>query len=108
MPKIVNHEEGHCAIAEYFYKDAETIARKWAEGLIGETVSGIGGDYDSAGRVATNRAAVSLGGKYMGQVDVPCNKAQEIYDTITAHGTNAVKEEKAIKQAIEQVKSNDE
>ena len=104
VPKIVNHEEGHRAIAEYFYKDAEGIARKWAEGLIGETVSASGKDCDSAGQLATSQAATALGGKYMGQVDVPCNKVQVIYDEITAHGTNAIKEEKAIREAIEQVR----
>jgi hypothetical protein len=103
VPKIVNHEEGHRAIAEYFYRDAEATARKLAEELIGQTVSGIGGDCDSAGAAATKKAAEALGGRYLGEVDVPCGRAQELYDQITEHGTNAIKEEKAVKQAIEQV-----
>jgi hypothetical protein len=100
VPKIVNHEEGHRAIAEYFYRDADAAARRVAEELIGQTISGGGADCDSAGQTATKQAAQILGQRYMGQVDVPCGKAQELYDQITEHGTNAVKEEKAIKEAI--------
>ena len=69
-------------------------------GLMQLTVSGIGSDCDSAGQTATKQAAEALGGRYLGEVDVPCGKAQELYDQITEHGTNAVKEEKAIKEAI--------
>jgi hypothetical protein len=100
VPKIVNHEEGHRAIAEYFYRSADAAARRLAEELIGQTVSGIAKTSDSAGQIATKQAAEALGGRYLGQVDLPCGKAQELYDQITEHGTNAVKEEKAIKQAI--------
>ncbi|HEY1629534.1 MAG TPA: hypothetical protein VGF52_06725 [Tepidisphaeraceae bacterium] len=101
VPKIVNHEEGHRAIAEYFYRDADAAARRVAEELIGQTISGSGSDCDAAGQNATKQAAQILGARYMGAVDVPCGKAQELYDQITEHGTNAVKEEKAIKQAIQ-------
>jgi hypothetical protein len=103
VPKIVNHEEGHRAIAEYFYRNADATARKLAEELIGQTISGVGSDCDSAGQAATKQAAQALGGRYLGEVDVPCGKVQELYDQITEHGTNAVKEEKAIKQAISKV-----
>jgi hypothetical protein len=103
VPKIVNHEEGHRAIAEKFYEHADVAAKKWADAMIGETISASGNDCASAGEAATKRAADSLGTKYMGTVDVPCAKAQEIYDQITAHGTNAIKEEKAIREAIERV-----
>jgi hypothetical protein len=107
VPKIVNHEEGHRAIAEYYYRDAESVARHFAEEFIGQTISGSGKDCDSAGEIATKQAAQLLGAKYLGQVDVPCAKAQEIYDQITEHGTNAVKEEKAIKQAILKARRDD-
>jgi hypothetical protein len=105
VPKTVNHEEGHRKISEYYYKDAEKIAKAQADALIGKTVSGTGSTPESAGDNALKRAAEELGEKYLGQTDTPCAKAQDIYDQITAHGTNPVKEERAMKEAIARVSS---
>ena len=100
VPKIVNHEEGHRSISEHYYKDAEAIARKEAEALVGRTVTGRGSTPESAGDNALQQAAEELGGRYLAQTDKPCSQAQDRYDQITAHGTNPVKEEKAIEDAI--------
>src|SRR4029450_146088 len=96
VPKLVKHEEGHKDLAEHYYKDAERIARAEAEKLIGQTVTGTGKDFEEAGDTALKRAAEEVGQRYLGQTDVPCGKAQEFYDQITRHGTNAVKEAAAI------------
>jgi hypothetical protein len=102
VPKLIHHEEGHRKISEHFYKDAERIAREQAQALIGTTVVGSGKDCETAGDNALKQAAQELGGRYLGKTDVPAGKAQDLYDQITAHGTNAVREDLAIRQAIEQ------
>lgn len=99
-PKLVKHEEAHRELSERYYRDAEKIARRHAEALIGQTVTGTGDDYASAGDQALKRTAQEVGQRYLGDTDVPCFKAQEIFDKITAHGTNAVNEAKAIERAI--------
>jgi hypothetical protein len=104
VPKLVKHEDGHKDLAEHYYKDAERIARAEAEKLIGQTVSATGSNFDEAGENALKRAAEEVGQRYLGQTDVPCGKAQEIYDQITRHGTNAVTEAQAIAQSIAKVK----
>jgi hypothetical protein len=100
VPKLVKHEEGHKDLAEHYYKDAERIARAEAEKLIGQTVSGSGKDAEEAGDNALKNAAELVGQRYLGQTDVPCGKAQEFYDQITKHGTNAVPEKRAIEESI--------
>jgi hypothetical protein len=101
VPKLVNHEEGHRQIAEHYYSDAERIARRLAEELIGTTITGTGDSVETAADNALKEAAEILGGKYLGETDVPSGRAQAEYDKITAHGTNAVKEERAVSEAIE-------
>ncbi|HWP40247.1 MAG TPA: hypothetical protein VNL70_04930 [Tepidisphaeraceae bacterium] len=102
VPKLINHEEGHRRISEHFYQDAERIAREQAQALIGTIVVGSGRDCQTAGDNALKQAAQELGGRYLGKTDVPAGKAQELYDQLTAHGTNAVREDRAVRQAIEQ------
>lgn len=105
--KIKNHEEGHRKIAEHFYKDAKQIATKLADELIGQTITGKGRTTDAAASNALKEAANRLGTQYLAQTDIPCGIAQKTFDELTAHGTNAVKEDKAIEQAIEEVKTKE-
>jgi hypothetical protein len=98
--KLTKHEDGHRQIAEHYYKDAEMFARTEAQKLLGQTISATGADAQAAGDNALKRAAEELGQRYLGQTDVPCGKAQALYDKLTAHGTNAVPEARAIAEAI--------
>jgi hypothetical protein len=107
VPKLVNHEEGHRKISEHFYRDAEKIARKEAQGLLGRTIQGKGRDFEDAANNALQQAAQELGGRFLGQTDTPAGKAQDFYDEITAHGTNPVKEDKAIADAIRRATATD-
>jgi hypothetical protein len=99
--KITNHEEGHRKIAEHYYEDAESIAKQLANDLIGQTVEATGRSPDDAANKALKQAANDLGKQYLSKTDTPCGVAQKAYDQITEHGTNAVKEDAAIKQAIQ-------
>lgn len=99
-PKLTKHEEGHRLLAEHYYKDAQAIARALADEMMGQTISGKGPDPNTAADNALKEAAQVLGGRYLGKTDVPCGTAQEHYDRITAHGTNAVAEERAMAESI--------
>jgi hypothetical protein len=102
--KIRNHEEGHRQIAEQFYKQADTIARQLADAMMGRTLVGYGRNTDQASSDALKKASNDLGNQYLAETDVPCFKAQQIYDRLTAHGTNALGEDAAVKRAIAEVK----
>jgi hypothetical protein len=101
--KIEKHEEGHRQIAEHYYADAEPIARAFAEPLIGTTVVGRGKDSTDAANNALAKARSELASRYMSATDGAGGKAQQIYEQLTAHGTNAMNEQKAINDAIARV-----
>ncbi|HVT88824.1 MAG TPA: hypothetical protein VHD56_08240 [Tepidisphaeraceae bacterium] len=103
VPKLVNHEEGHRRIAELYYQDAEPTARELADHLLGQEITGKGANPEAAADNALKEAAETLGQQYMGRIDIPCGKAEDLFDEITIHGTNAIREEEAIKQAINRV-----
>ena len=98
--KLTNHEEAHRTIAEHYYQDAERQARAAAEPYLAKTITGIGTDSEDAGNVSLKQTAQEIGGIYLGNTDGPCSKAQDAFDEMTAHGTNAVKEQKAIADSI--------
>jgi hypothetical protein len=102
--KIRNHEEGHRQIAEQFYKDAGAIAKQLAEEMVGKTVVGHGRDTNQASSDALKKASNDVGNQYLAATDAPCFKAQQIYDRLTAHGTNVMREEVAAQQAITEAK----
>ena len=100
-PKIRNHEDGHRAISEIFYSDAEKIARDLAKKYVGKELKVSRGDVDSA----TKQAANEFCEEYLGAVERPSQKAQEHYDQLTDHGRNRVPENKAVNKAVEGAKS---
>lgn len=102
-PKLAKHEDGHRQIAEHFYQQAESVAQRDAEALIGQVVKGHGTDVSAASDMALKASATALGKLYLQQIDSPCAKAQEAFDQITMHGTNAVPESKAVERAIAKV-----
>lgn len=103
--KLAHHEDGHRQIAELFYRRAESIARREVGPLIGTTVCGNGKDAEAAGDDALKSAAEMLGKKFLADIDTPCATVQERYDQLTEHGTNAVSEDRAIREALRAVQS---
>src|SRR5678815_2540723 len=53
---IADHEEGHRKLSEYFYKDAEKIARNIAQGYVGKIYEGEGSDTEAATHSAIEKA----------------------------------------------------
>jgi len=99
--KIRNHEDGHRAISEVFYADAEKVAREIAKKYVGRELKVKSGDIDAASK----QAAGEYCEEYLGAVEKPSQKAQEQYDSLTDHGRNKVPENKAVNKAVESAKS---
>lgn len=106
--KTHDHEEGHRKISEQFYADADKVAHDAAEQMVGKTISGTGKSDQEAASAALQSAASKINTLYMEGVNDPCKKVQDVYDRITAHGTNKVKEDDAIRQAMDEVKKDSE
>jgi hypothetical protein len=84
--KLLEHEEGHRAIAERFYAGAEKTARLLAVKRLGRTFRGEGKDAESAGRAAMEGMSTSYCDDYLKAVNGTCERAQGVYDRVTDHG----------------------
>lgn len=100
--KLTAHEEGHRIIDETFYQGAEAVARKLSSEMVGQRRVGTGSDCEAAAQRAIKDAGDQLCGEYMAAIQHPATRAQELYDDITDHGRNRIKEAAAIKRAIDQ------
>jgi hypothetical protein len=99
---IADHEEGHRKLSEYFYKDAEKIARNIAQGYVGKIYEGEGSDTEAASRNAIDKAINELSQKYMGQTQSLSVKANAIFDELTQHSRNQkISVDKAMKESID-------
>jgi len=106
---IIDHEEGHRQISEYFYKDAEKIARNIAQKYVGQVYEAEGNDAESASRAALDKAISELSQKYMAETQNLSVRANEIFDEITQHSRNQrISVEKAVKESIERAKKEKE
>ena len=102
---IVDHEEGHRQVTEYFYKDAEKIAREIAQKYIARTYEAEGSDVSAAGTAAMNKAINEMTQTYMEQTQSLSVRANQIFDELTNHSRNQnISVERAVKQSIERAK----
>lgn len=100
--KLTAHEEGHRAIDERFYAGAEEVARRLSEAMIGQRRVGKGRDCDAAAQAAIKEAGDQLCSDYMAAVQYPATRVQALYDEITDHGRNRIRETTAIQRAVDQ------
>ena len=98
--KLRAHEEGHRAIGEHFYENAEQIAADIGRRLIGRTFDGSGSDQDAAQKDGFGKVVAEIERAYMARVRVPSASANERFDEITNHGLNPIDEAEAIRLAI--------
>jgi hypothetical protein len=96
--KIVEHEEGHRQIAEYFYESADLIAKRLAQPYIGKVIELSGPDVRKALTAALNKTGEEITEAYKKQM--PVERAEVRYDAITDHGRNDVPVATAVAQAI--------
>ncbi|HEY3198040.1 MAG TPA: hypothetical protein VGJ57_08500, partial [Nitrospirales bacterium] len=57
---IVEHEEGHRQIAEYFYENADAIAKRLAEPYLGKAIELSGRDLQESASVALKKAGTEI------------------------------------------------
>jgi hypothetical protein len=97
---IVEHEEGHRQISEYYYRNAEVIARRIAEPYLGKTVDLSGADLRKALSAAIDKISEEITHEYKRQM--PVETTQERYDTITEHSRNNILVPDAVAQALKE------
>jgi hypothetical protein len=97
---IVEHEEGHRQILEYYYRNAEVIARRIAEPYLGKTIDLSGADLRNALSAAIDKIKEEITNEYKRQM--PVETTQDRYDTITEHSRNNIPVPDAVAQALKE------
>jgi hypothetical protein len=95
---VVEHEEGHRQIAEYFYKNADAIAKRLAQPYRGKTIEISGRDLRKAASVALNKAGTEITEAY--NKEMPVELTESRYDAITNHSLKDIPVPDAVAQAI--------
>jgi len=95
---VIEHEQGHRQISEYYYKTADKVARRIAETYAGREVPITGNDLDSEASSTLGRLAKEFTAEYDTQMSP--DSAQQLYDTLTDHSRNQTPVSDAIALAI--------
>lgn len=102
-PGVVEHEEGHREISEYYYRPAREIARRLGERLMGTWI-----DVPSRGEQALQASLRELQSRvikaYLAETLTRCSYAQKRFDAITEHSRARVPVRDAITRAIAEEK----
>jgi len=96
----VEHEEGHRQISEYYYRNAEVMARRAAEPYLGKTVDISGPDLRKALSAAVGKIAEEITNEYNRQMPVETTQAR--YDEITEHSRKDIPVPDAVAQALKE------
>ena len=98
--KLRAHEEGHRAIGEHYYGNADTAAREAAASLLGRPFEADGADRSSAEQAAGRLVLAALKDEFMKPTHARSAAANTRYDALTDHGRNAVREADAIARVL--------
>ncbi len=96
----VEHEEGHRQISEYYYRNAEVVARRIAEPYLGKTIDISGRDLRKALSDAVGKVAEEITNEYNRQM--PVETTQDRFDTITEHSRKDIPVPDAVAQALKE------
>ena len=96
----VEHEEGHRQISEYYYRNAEVVARRVAAPYIGKTFEISGNDLRRALSSAIGKIAEDITNEYNRHMPVETTQAR--YDAITDHSEKDIPVPDAIAQALKE------
>jgi hypothetical protein len=98
---VLDHEEGHRQISEYYYQTADKLAERIATTYIGKQVDIAGPNLDAESNKLLQQMATEITDEY-NRVLNP-GPTQQLYDTITDHSRNGVVASDAVSHAIKNV-----
>ena len=99
-PQIKAHEETHREICEVYYAAVDRFARPLASRYIGRKITVSGEDHDDAIDEVLRTLQSEMLAEFMENTAQRCLVAQQRFDAITKHGTNAVPNSEARDRAL--------
>jgi hypothetical protein len=100
-PHVIEHEEGHRQIAEYYYQTAGELAQRIASTHMGEKVEVAGTDLAAESTKLFQQVATQITDEYSKELNP--GPTQLLYDGITDHGRNGAVVKDAVAAAIRNV-----
>jgi hypothetical protein len=99
--RLVEHEEGHRQISEYYYQTADRLAAQIATKYLGKQVEIAGTDLSAESTKLLQEMAAEVTAEYNKELNP--SPTQLLYDDITDHGRNDVVVQDAVAHAIKNV-----
>ena len=99
--RVIEHEEGHRQISEYYYQTADKLAERIAATYMGKRVEISGTDLGAESSKMLQQMASEMAEEYNKELNP--GPTQLIYDAITDHGRNEVVVRDAVAHAIKNV-----
>ena len=95
---VIEHEEGHRQISEYYYQTADKLAQRIAATYVGRQVEIAGTDLQAESNKFLQQTAAAITADYSRELNP--GPTQLLYDSITDHSRNEVVVKNAVEHAI--------
>jgi len=99
--RVIDHEDGHRQISEYYYQTADQLAQRIAANYMGKQIEIAGTDLNAESLKALQQMANEMSEEYERQLNT--NPTQLLYDSITDHSRNDVAPQDAVDHAIKNI-----
>jgi hypothetical protein len=101
-PHVLEHENGHRQISEFYYQTANQLAERVAASYLGGQIDINGPDLHAELEKVLRQTATGITNEYDRDLNSPA--AQHYFDAITDHGRNETNVKDAIAAAVENAK----
>jgi hypothetical protein len=98
---VIEHEDGHRQISEYYYQTADKVAERIAAEYMGKQIDIAGADQAAESDKALQQIATEITDEYNKELNP--EPTQLLYDSITNHGVNDVVSKDAAASAIRNI-----
>jgi hypothetical protein len=96
--QVIEHEEGHRQVSEYYYQTADKLVERIARTYMGKEVEITGADLGAESRKMLQQMATDITVEYKRELNP--GPTQLLYDAITDHGRNEVVVKDAVAHAL--------
>jgi hypothetical protein len=95
---VIEHEDGHRQVSEYYYQTADKLAERIAAPYMGKQIEITGTDLSAESSKMLQQMAAAITDEYNKELNP--GPAQLLYDSITDHGRNEVVVKDAVAHAL--------
>jgi len=100
-PHVVEHEQGHRQISEYYYQNADKLVERIAATYMGKQIEVTGTDLNAESLKALQQMAAEITEEYDRELNP--EPTQLLYDAITDHSRNEVVAQDAADHALKNI-----